>query len=335
MPNTNASDSLFGWDFQINAAIVLMLEDIENVQQVRVEGSTEDIEITMTDGGCIFSQAKAFADPSSTNNVKKKLSAGLGTLNQAAANPNARKLIYITNSYNPLADKKSIPAFYGHSRKAYVSLPDSGKKVVDGILDKGKYANINKSKLFIYTLPFENDMNDRYKVVIEKVKDFISSVKSAVSGIAQELLDIWQKQLFENATAHDTAVVLSKKDIMWPLIVIMCDENFRGNPFTDDMDDGDYHEIKNRFNSFISCKCQKFLFVTRVLSDYQGYSNTSKSRNERVLAFVDEKWEEYNDEFSADNVDSELIEMLAKIIIYQIIQQRHLINDVRKRVNLL
>lgn len=84
MANTNSSDSLFGWNFQINAAIVIMLEDITNVQKVRVEGSTEDIEITLVNGECIFSQAKALADPSSTKNVRKKLSDGLGTLNQAA-----------------------------------------------------------------------------------------------------------------------------------------------------------------------------------------------------------------------------------------------------------
>lgn len=79
MAGTNASDSIFGWDFQINAAIVLILEDIENVQKIRVEGRTEDIEITLNDGSFIFSQAKALADPSSTKNVKKKLSDGLGT----------------------------------------------------------------------------------------------------------------------------------------------------------------------------------------------------------------------------------------------------------------
>lgn len=111
MAGTNASDSIFGWDFQINAAIILMLEDIENVQKVRVEGQTEDIEITMADGEFVFSQAKALFDPSSTKNVRKKLSDGLGTLNQAAKQSGVRKLIYITNAYDPLADKKSMPSF--------------------------------------------------------------------------------------------------------------------------------------------------------------------------------------------------------------------------------
>lgn len=255
MAGTNASDSIFGWDFQINAAIVLMLEDIENVQKVRVEGRTEDIEITLTDGEFVFSQAKALSDPSSTKNVRKKLADGLGTLNQAAKQSGVCKLIYITNAYDPLADKKSMPSFYGQSRKPYASLTDSAKKIIDNILTKENYNDIDKSKLFVYTLPFENDLNDRYKVVIEKVKDFIASIKSNLSGSAQDVLDIWQQQLFENATLHDTAIVLTKKDIMWPLIVVMCNDGFRANPFSEDFDDGIYDEISSKYKSFISCKC--------------------------------------------------------------------------------
>jgi len=43
--NRNASASNFGWHFQINAAIVLMLENIEFADAVRVEGATQDIEL--------------------------------------------------------------------------------------------------------------------------------------------------------------------------------------------------------------------------------------------------------------------------------------------------
>lgn len=334
MAGTNASDSIFGWDFQINAAIVLMLEDIENVQKVRVEGRTEDIEITLNDGSFIFSQAKALADPSSTKNVKKKLSDGLGTLNQAAKQFGVCKLIYITNAYNPLADTKSMPSFYGQSRKPYVSLMDSAKKVIDNILVKENYSDIDKSKLFIYTLPFENDLNDRYKVVIEKVKDFIASIRSNLSGSAQDVLDIWQQQLFENATLHDTEIVLTKKDIMWPLIVIMCDDSFRANPFSEDIDDGMYDEISSRYKNFISCKCQKFSFVTRVLSDYQDYAST-KNGNERIIEFVHNRWSTYLDEFVPDDNGEEVLNTLIKIILFQLLRQRYLINEVKKRVNLV
>lgn len=334
MAGTNASDSIFGWDFQINAAIVLMLEDITNVQKVRVEGKTEDIEITLTDGEFVFSQAKALSDPSSTKNVRKKLSDGLGTLNQAAKQYGVCKLIYITNAYDPLADKKSKPSFYGQSRKPYSSLMDSAKKVIENILSKENYNDIDKSKLFIYTLPFENDLNDRYKVVIEKVKDFISSIKSNLSGSAQEVLDIWQQQLFENATLHDTAIVLTKKDIMWPLIVIMCDDGFRSNPFSEDIDDGMYAEILSRYKNFISCKCQKFSFVTRVLTDYQCFVS-AKTGNERIIEFVNNNWSRYLDEFTSTNDTEELLNTLVKIILFQLLRQRYLVNQVKKKVNLV
>lgn len=334
MAGTNASDSIFGWDFQINAAIVLMLEDIENVQKVRVEGRTEDIEITLTDGEFVFSQAKALSDPSSTKNVRKKLADGLGTLNQAAKQSGVCKLIYITNAYDPLADKKSMPSFYGQSRKPYASLTDSAKKVIDIILTKENYNDIDKSKLFVYTLPFENDLNDRYKVVIEKVKDFIASIKSNLSGSAQDVLDIWQQQLFENATLHDTAIVLTKKDIMWPLIVVMCDDGFRANPFSEDFDDGIYDEISSKYKSFISCKCQKFTLATRVLSDYQNYVSV-KTGNDRIIEFINNQWSTYLDEFTSDGNTEELLNRLVKIILFQLLRQRYLINEVKKKVKLV
>lgn len=40
----NATPSSFGWDFQVNAAIVLMLENVKAIKSVRIEGKKEDIE---------------------------------------------------------------------------------------------------------------------------------------------------------------------------------------------------------------------------------------------------------------------------------------------------
>lgn len=177
-------------------------------------------------------------------------------------------------------------------------------------------------------------MNDRYKVVIEKVKDFIASIRSNLSGSAQDVLDIWQQQLFENATLHDTEIVLTKKDIMWPLIVIMCDDGFRANPFSEDIDDGMYDEISSRYKIFISCKCQKFSFVTRVLSDYQDYAST-KNGNERIIDFVHNRWSTYLDEFVPDDNSEEVLNTLIKIILFQLLRQRYLISEIKKRVNLV
>lgn len=49
MSSRNASPSAFGWDFQVNSALLLMLENIKEAKRVRVEGADEDIEITLQD----------------------------------------------------------------------------------------------------------------------------------------------------------------------------------------------------------------------------------------------------------------------------------------------
>ena len=54
----NATPSSFGWDFQINAAIVLMLENIKAIKSVRVEGKKEDIELLLENNENIYAQAK-------------------------------------------------------------------------------------------------------------------------------------------------------------------------------------------------------------------------------------------------------------------------------------
>lgn len=333
MSNTNASDKLFGWDFQINAAIVLMLEDIDKISRVRVEGATEDIELTMTNGGYVYSQAKSIVKSTDHRNVKRNLIKGLKTLNAASANDDCIKLVYITNSNNPLKDDTAMSIFYGPSKRSYDSLPNSSKKVIDDILAKQSFNEVDKSKLYIYTLPFEtDDLRERYKVVIEKVKDFISSVKPYLSGIAQDILDIWQQQLFQNATFHDTELVITKEDLIWPMIVILSD-NERTNPFIDEIDDGEYNEICERYKSFIDCKSQKFTFTTRVLSAFQAYQPAGITGNERILTFINEHWMDYSEDFTAD-ISKDLTETLIKITLYRLLLQRHLINEIKKKVNL-
>jgi hypothetical protein len=106
--SSNASPSAFGWHFQSNAAIVLMIKNIVDATSVKVEGATEDIEITLTDGSMIYSQAKSVFDIHDYTHVNKKLQDALKTLNNASKISKTRKLIYITNSPNPFNNKNTM-----------------------------------------------------------------------------------------------------------------------------------------------------------------------------------------------------------------------------------
>ena len=69
MSDRNASASAFGWDFQTNSAILLMLENIKDAKRVRVEGADEDIEITLQDQTKLYAQAKAVEKPDDISHV--------------------------------------------------------------------------------------------------------------------------------------------------------------------------------------------------------------------------------------------------------------------------
>ncbi len=63
--NTNASPRVFGFDFQVNATIFLLLDNIKELKAIRMEGASEDIELTMNNGSQIMAQAKGI--------IKRKL----------------------------------------------------------------------------------------------------------------------------------------------------------------------------------------------------------------------------------------------------------------------
>ena len=65
MSDRRAHAVFFGFDFQVNAAIMLMLENIKELKYLRLEGNYEDIELTLVDDQKILAQAKAVENASS------------------------------------------------------------------------------------------------------------------------------------------------------------------------------------------------------------------------------------------------------------------------------
>ena len=126
MPRSRRADAvIFGFDFQVNAAIVLMIENIRELESLRLEGNYEDIELKLNGGGYILAQAKAIEKSSSDfSHVRENLKKALTTLSEASHNTLVEKLILITNSPNPLNDKNSRSVFYGDAHRSFDSLPD-------------------------------------------------------------------------------------------------------------------------------------------------------------------------------------------------------------------
>lgn len=323
----------FGFDFQVNAAIVLMLENIEDVSALRLEGNYEDIEVKLNDGEYILAQAKSI-EKSSTDfhNVRKNLKKALESLSEGAKKCNASELILITNSPNPMNDD-SINIFTLDAHRPYSSLPVSSQELVNEYL-KQINQPLDTSKFMIQVLPFETDIDaERYKFVRRAVDDFIGNLNVSIPGLSNQILTIWQNDVFHNSTKKDVAIKLSKSEIIWPLMVIATDVDRMDDELEELVDPSVYDDVVCRYKNLIDECCDKCEFFIKVLSDYQLFK-TSRKKSERIISFVKTKWKEYKSIFPLQNEDDEIQEALIQVVLFSILKNRISIDHIKRGVNL-
>lgn len=191
LASRRADQVMFGFEFQVNAAIILMLRNIKGLDTIRIEGNYEDIELQLTDGEKILAQAKGVQLGSSDfHNVRANLKKALKTLSEGGNKAtNVKQLIFITNSFNPFNDEASKGIFSGPpSYRTYDSLPDSSKKIIDDYLAKIEHP-LDTEKLLIQTLPFETDDEDeRYKYVLKAVEEFAEDLHLSSLSMGKKLM---------------------------------------------------------------------------------------------------------------------------------------------------
>lgn len=332
--NRRANAVMFGFDFQVNAAIVLMVENMEDLKSLRLEGNFEDIELELENNRYILAQAKAVERSSSDfRNVRKNLEKSLVSLSEGNQKVDAQRLILITNSPNPLNEDASKSIFWGDAHREFASLPESSQMLIKGYLDSiGQPLDVEK--FMIQILPFETDNDfERYKVVRRVVDDFIGDLNLNIPGLGKKLLNIWHDEVFKNGTKKDAAIQLKKKDVIWPIMVIATDVGYCDDSFADIFDSSAYDEIVRQYEDTIESCCERCEFFIKVLCDYNTYESTKKPL-EKCLDFAMKKWKDYLPEFELDGMDEEIQRGLIQIILYRIVRNRIVIQKIKKGVNL-
>ena len=312
-----------------------MLENIEDLQSLRLEGNYEDIELHMNNGEYILAQAKA-VEHSSTDfkNVRKKLRDALITLSEGYQKAqNTRSLILITNSPNPLNETASKSLFYGHAHRSFSSLPESSQKLILGYLS-GITEPLDINRFMIQVFPFEtDDERERYKVVRQVVDDFIGDLGINIAGAGKKLLSLWHEDIFHNSTKGNPDIKLNKKDIIWPLLVIATDVERCDDTFSEQFDTGLYDEIIHQYSNLIDSCCERCEFFIKVLCDYNEFQ-CNKSSAEKCVEFAMTKWPDYISQLKLTNADEETQRGLVQIVLYNIVRNRIVINRVKRGANL-
>ena len=335
MSNNCAAASLFGWDFQINAAIAILIDNIGDIETVRLEGASQDIEITLSNDEKIYAQAKAVERAGNYNNVKNHLIDALNSLNNSAHSSTygVKQFIYITNSENPMGNQKTMSQFTGgYVRRRYADLSDTTKEIIDNALSKSKHSiAIDKDKLYIYVLNFQNGATpkDRYANIKRLVDDFVETLLENRHGIGAKILDVWQKELLLNGSVSNTSFTLKKQDFTWIIIVKAIENSYDDNDYLSEFDLSEVQEAKNHFDKIINSSSVRFEFITAVLSDFKEFS--PQVRSKKTLEFIAENWHKYKELFYLETLDANTQEILIKLILKKILYQSSTIN--RMRVN--
>lgn len=333
--NRRADAVIFGFDFQVNAAIVLFLENIKDVKSLRLEGDYEDIELELNTGEYILAQAKAVEKASDDfRNVRANMKKALESLSEASQKTKTKELIVVTNSPNPFNDKDSRDAFYGHSHRTYDSLPKSAKRIVDGYLNK-TISPLERKKLKIQVIPFETDDDkERYKVIMQSINDFIEEIDPNMAGLGKKIFNVWHCEIFKSGEIHNTKIKLQKKDIIWPLLVLITENKSFDETFLGQFDSGLYSEVVNRFSDTIENHCERCEFFIKILSEYNSFKSDIKSMKDKLNEFIEKNWRIFSEEFEEESLDAEVKEAITKIVMHHVISRKYAIKKVKEVTNI-
>ena len=325
MPNREATSVIFGFDFQANAAIVLALENLNNLQSLRLESSYEDIDITLFNGSHILAQAKSVTEPMTDfRNVRKNLTKALTSLSEGYTELNQNEincsnLIYITNSRNPLKQPQgTMNIFDGKTNRQYHELPTVAQEIIDNIITNEKI-QIEKKLFAVYLLPFETDnRNERYKAIIRVIDDFLGMNNIQIAGLSNKILEKWTALILTNGSTRDTQIVLRKKDLIWPIINIIINPDNLISTFRDYFDESEYSEIIRNYITLIEQNTERVESFTKVIYEFSQYRDSSIG-NQKILNFAESFYSTYIDEFLLNSLPEDIQEKLSKVIIYCIL----------------
>lgn len=328
--NRNASPTSFGWAFQTGAGIFLMLSNIKEFDEIRIEGIDEDIEIIVGNKK-IYAQAKSTTRMGTPNDALSILKKALETLEQAYLNhkDQTKELIYITNFSNPLCSKYEkmfqTEVFYRMDNLE----DEDAQRIKEHSNPKFPF-----EKFKIMILRFNGENLEKFNIIKEKIKEFlIESIGD--SSFSNRVFDYWYTIFDINATDIPTnkkPLCLKKEAIVWPIIDAVFSVDSLSEEEFNKMDNyQDFDEIIQTYRNIISLKGFKYEFINRVLNPYFRL----KSANPKVdtYTYINNNWELFNEEFTSID-DNDVRRCLIKIIMLMIIKKNKKMRKIKEAANL-
>jgi hypothetical protein len=328
----NASPSAYGWCFQVGAGISLILDaaHIKNFSKIKMEGKSDDIEITLNDGQKIYAQAKSVTQMGDQRNASSNLKNALAVLSGDEQNGDAFKLIYITNIGNPLSSTTPSTYSYGHNYEFSILSTKDQKKITD---KTGTDFPTDKFELRI--IRFFGTGDNKFQSIKQQIEEFLREAINDPS-CSKLLLDRWFQTFMVNAADipdNEKEVDLKKKDVIFPVIAVVINQPISEANFNEICDYENYDEVKQEFTRMIYEATCDYQFITNVLADYREKKKYATDKANYKFEFTKNEWQNYQEDF-ARITNSEKREAVIKIIILTIITHISIIQQIKDAAGL-
>ncbi len=332
MPNRAVPSTLFGFQFQMNAAIVLMLENIKEVKEIRLEGK-DDIEITLEDNTSIIAQAKAVMNSCDYTNILQKLKDALSSLADASSQcSSVKEIIYITNSPNPLSDIKTRDLFLGTAHQHFSLLPSKLQTKITTILSQNSLS-LDVNKLKIQVLPFNNgEDREKYKFVWQEISDFIGTLGVGDAVSRTDLHRIWTTDVFNSGTIENLDIKLSKEQIIWPIIVYAIRDIYWEY---ENCNHAEEEYLLQLYKELINDCSERFELITKIFTEFYQFCEENP-QCDQIERFISNHHQNYSYLLDDGNVtiDSDIKGKLLRIILRTILHKQYKIRNIKAAVNL-
>jgi len=331
--NRNASSSAYGWCFQIGAGISLMLdrEYLKVFSEVKMEGKSDDIEITLKNGKKIYAQAKSVTQIGYQKNASTNLSNALKVLAEdEQKNGDALKLIYITNISNPLSSKLSSAYTFGNTYDFSVLSPNDQKKITN---KAGSNFPADKFQLRIIRF-FGSTTDQRFQSIKQQIKEFLHDAEEDPS-LSGRLFERWFTILMGNAADKpdkEQKCTLTKKELMFSVIATIIDPPISETKFNKICTYENYDAVKQEFRQMIDINVCDYQLITQILTDYSE-KKTAMHKADYKFKFTEEEWKNYEQNFTCiTNVEKR--EAVIKFVLLTIIEKISTIQNIKDAAGL-
>lgn len=331
MSNTNASVIQRGFHYQDMVGLIEFLDNIENVKAVNVEGK-DDIDLIFENDRIYYYQAKETSKPHE-GKMSGEFKDALKTLNNDAEDENMERIVYVSNSTQPLGDLKGSRQFVpSYALYNYDELePNLQKKVIKHI---SKNVTNNLDKLFFLKISYEgSDDRTKLREFTDRVDEFVEKTK--LNGYKRELANEWQ-QMIIRSNEEESRTVAKEDFYAHTVITVIFSNKTKSKDFEDFLEsfDVDYENecyIKEQYNELVDGLYTDFDLVNTIYQAHQKFQikHSNLPRRIRLKKFIEEFYPVLKEKLNYSKTkDNDIV----KFIIWLAIKSYNLANDIKEAI---